>query len=203
MTPACASHSKTIIEENQTGITITLAAVSAGTPQIVNLFVTPQIPLDHVYVHHLRQPVRRRHAHTVQQIQQLLCWLGQRQDGECRQPVLGDLAIASGLVAGPKRFERLLKYAITDGYLVQHRLGISITGGSPIGLVDWTTLGEGLYHGLTQTLPRPTFYRQAIGRHKSADQVYLALETRDWLLRTGYVARPDDIWMLPARRHIE
>lgn len=192
-----------VLDESETGITITIADVSVWTGHAVNVFVTPRIPLDSVYVHRLRSKARHRRASTVQKINRFLLWLGGRWDGECRQTVLCAEALAKGLVSTRKQFERLIEYAVEDGYLVRYRSRVSLTGGPSTYLLDWTVLGEGVYHGQAHCRPRPTFYRQAIGRHKSASQVFLALGTRDWLLRTGYVATRDDIWLFPTRRQIE
>ena len=191
------------IKMDEAGLTIEILELPDQVQPTIDVVVPPQVPLDHVYVYRRQRKSQRRQPRTIQQMNQLLLWLGSRQDGECRQTVLGAHAVVEGLVPNRRKFGRLVTYAVEEGYLVRHRLGISHTGGAPTCLLDWAVRGESVYQRLADSQPHPTFYRQAIKRYRSANRVYLALETRAWLLRTGYVAAMSDIDMFPKRRQIE
>ena len=191
---------KTRLDED--GLHIKVVKLPDYVQKRVFLTVPYWIRPGYVELYILPQPQSRKRS-VIQRLERFLLWLGNREDGECRQAVLRDQAVVEGLASSKSALGRLFNYAVQDGYLARYRSPLFIAGRRPTYLVNWTEEGEDVYHRLAQQLPQPTLYRQTIRSHRSVELVHLALEARDWLLRTGYVATPDAVNLFPGRGRSE
>ncbi|MBU0490275.1 MAG: hypothetical protein KKA73_10945 [Chloroflexi bacterium] len=128
---------------------------------------------------------------------ELLGWLAPRLADECRLHALETAALQDQVVSSRRQFRQLIEQALAWGAFVRQPVQITRELGRLTPLLDWTPLGRTLYrHWHQAPMPR-TFLDRTCYQYRTPEQVYLALTTREWLLRTGYAARSEDVDMLP------